>query len=65
MHRYRYVQKLALLTIIGLPGFMLLNISPVRVVSLWLLGLVAFTAAHIYRVHYRKQAALRDTDSEE
>ena len=66
MHRYRWIQKAAMLTALGLPGLMLLDVAPVRVVSLWLLGIAAFAAAHVYRTHYRTQAAaIYDASGEE
>jgi hypothetical protein len=63
MHSYRKLQRYSVLTLLGIPGSMFVDVTPVRVVSLWILGLLAFAASQFYRVHYRNMAAeLHSTD---
>jgi hypothetical protein len=62
MRRYRELQRWSVLAVICIPGLLFLGVSPVRVVSLWLLSLVLFGAAHIYRVYYREKSAEQTSD---
>ncbi len=56
MTMYRRLQTGFIYVIILLPGLLFLDVTPVRVVSLWILGLVGFWGGHTYRVHYRELA---------
>ena len=56
MLRYRMIQRYLALTLLGIPGLMLLDVSPVRTVAVWLISLALFGCAQFYRSHYRDAA---------
>ena len=60
MWSYRKLQQYSALTTLSIPG-LLMGVTPVRVVSLWVLSLAAFAATNFYRVHYRDMAAELDS----
>jgi len=64
MIRFRTLQRYSLLTLVLIPGLLLFDVVPVRVVSLWLFGWLAFATSGIAKVHFRNMAAELSSRSE-